>query len=307
MKLSWCAPLLLGMSLAAQALPTTLVEFTRRADCIVRARVLLVRDDGEGGRSAVFLTQEVLRGDAPRTFGLAENGIAGCTSTIARLLPGSGVLLFLDRQDAAFAPCNGDPRAVAPLEPGLVEHCRTLLAMASQPVQLRAGLFAALDIGSPRARQDAATELTRSPALLDATLLERAILRRELEAEITRPDAAALALINAAARLVDSELDGLLLAAALDGRCPTLTPVITHELAVRPPEALAQLVARALAAAPQRASAALRMATGLPAANAAAVRAALRSAPDPLVRALEQRSSPSAEAPVFRSIQPRSR
>jgi hypothetical protein len=194
-------------SLIAQRLPTTLDELVRRADVVVRARVLGLAPGTDGKLRVGFLTQENFVGDAPRTFALEESDDQGCARALAGLVPNLGVVLILARDgENELALLDGDPNAAWSLEPALLDRLRTILSPATPSTSLDAALAALAD-GSPRLRLDAAHSLARSPVLAAMSPTGR----DRLDALLPRLRAEAPALLEplgrAVERLDDPRLD----------------------------------------------------------------------------------------------------
>ncbi|MGE0141680.1 MAG: hypothetical protein AB7T19_00185 [Planctomycetota bacterium] len=160
------AVLLVGAgTLLAQRLPTTLDQLVRNADVVVRARVLGFSTGTSGTVRVGFLTQELLVGDAPRTFALEESQEEGCARAFRGLVPNLGVVLFLERgANGELRLVHGDPNAAWDLEPALLDRLRASLATPLSITSLDAAVEA-LSGGSRRLRLDAAHSLAQSPDL----------------------------------------------------------------------------------------------------------------------------------------------
>lgn len=215
-------------TLIAQRLPTTLDELVRRADVVVRARVLGLAPGADGKLRVGFLTQENFIGVAPRTFAIEERDDEGCARALAGLVPNLGVVLVLARDgENELALLDGDPNAAWSLEPALLDRLRTILSPATPSASIDAALASLAD-GSPRLRLDAAHSLARSPVLTAMSPNGRDRLHALLPRLCTEAPALLEPLGRAVERLDDPRLDtrfAVAVAGASHDRAPYLALV----------------------------------------------------------------------------------
>lgn len=190
------AGMLVCASVAAQDAATTLLRLCERASLIAQVRVLDVRLHGDE-MLVTLRTLHALRGAAPACFVLREPGGDACGRALAGLLPGSGMLAFLERAPGGATLVCPSPRALVALEPGLVAHVAALCAAGRR--ELPSLLATALGASSPRVATDAALALAELEQLGNLSVAGRAGL---LQALRTATGARTLpALVTAAARL----------------------------------------------------------------------------------------------------------
>lgn len=162
------AALLASFSLAAQDQASSLSRLSQRADLITRVRVVAVDRDDRGETRVILQSLEDLKGQSPDRITLSEPGMRACGRALWGLVPGTGLVAFLQSEDSSAKLCVSSSRSLATNEPGLLEHLRGLLE-SNAPNERLAVLTAGLSSPSVRVRDDSALTL---PLLRDLNGLD---------------------------------------------------------------------------------------------------------------------------------------
>ncbi|MHC4922131.1 MAG: hypothetical protein ACYTKC_21395 [Planctomycetota bacterium] len=244
---SICILFLLTTTVTAQATASTLHRLTNRANAIAEVKVLATQVDRQQLRHVVFKTMRPLRGSPPATFTLREVDGRMCGSILHGLVPGTGLLAFLDHGPAGTRLTLPTPRALVPLHAEVRDHVTALLR--PKPARSRVELLTkALAAGHPRVRQDAALALPLLPELAQADGAGRDRILRAMRTTLKADDSSGASLIRAAQRLRLSAALDTLLPHYLGGTQPGLDALLVEAIADIDATGAARRVSRAMPA-----------------------------------------------------------
>jgi hypothetical protein len=226
----------------AQATASTLLRLSH-ASTIAEVKVLAVQVDHQV-RQVVFKTLHALKGSPPRTFTLQEADARMCGSALHGLVPGIGLLAFLDHGAQGTKLALPSPRALAPLNPEIRAHVLALLKVGTgSPVQL---LTKALSAHDPRVRQDAAYALPLLRDLPQADPADRTRILASLRLALAGHEKRTASLIHTAQRLRLSAAVDSLLPHYLAATRPDLEPLLVNAIADIDAGAAVRNLARAM-------------------------------------------------------------
>lgn len=238
---------------AAQDNATTLHRLSR-ASVIAEVKVLAIQEE-RGTRQVSFKTLRSLKGVPPAAFTLRDTADRMCGNTLDGLVPGCGLIAFLEHDTAGTRLTIPSPRALVPLQAEVRDHVKGLLR-AGSPVQL---LTVALSSRHPRVRQDAAHALTLLPDLPQATGTDRDRILGALDTAMALGDKSRASLIHVAQRLRLSAAVDTLLPRCLAGEEHGLEPMLVDAIATIDGARAARRLLAALPAHPRQQRVAVRL------------------------------------------------
>ncbi|MHC5065255.1 MAG: hypothetical protein ACYTG5_14910 [Planctomycetota bacterium] len=203
------------LPLAAQDGASTLDQLVQRADVVSRVRVVAVKRDDRGQTEVLLQSLEDLKGKSPARIQLREPGARSCGRALWGLVPGTGLIAFLETEDSSVRLCVSSARSLAAIEPGLLDHLREMIRAGGAKDRIDL-LVAGLDSPSHRVREDSALALPQMPQVTDIGPEGEALILATLRESLANEDRRLLGLMLLAARMNLENSASFLLDAYLD-------------------------------------------------------------------------------------------